>query len=135
MTIGGIYIGPRTVITFGAELLWLGLSTVSLIIVSCASLGEPVTVTSLLLQSFGLVALYLAIFYVMDLYDSALITPTRALLLNLIQATGILLFIIGMVTAGTQVLRLYPREVVAHPLLTIAFVLIARLAIKHTPNP
>jgi exopolysaccharide biosynthesis polyprenyl glycosylphosphotransferase len=135
MSIGGIYIGPRTVITFGAELLWLGLSTVSLIIVSCASLGEPVTVTSLLLQSFGLVALYLAIFYVMDLYDSALITPTRALFLNLVQATGILLVIIGMVTAGTQVLRLDPRVVVAHTLLTIAFVLIARLAIEHTANP
>jgi exopolysaccharide biosynthesis polyprenyl glycosylphosphotransferase len=135
MSIGGIYIGPRTVITFGAELLWLGLSTVSLIIVNCASLGEPVTVTALLLQSFVIVALYLAIFYMMDLYDSALITPTRALILNLVQATGILLVIIGMVTAGTQVLRLDPRVVVAHTLLTIAFVLIARLAIEHTANP
>ena len=110
MSIGGIYIGPRTVITFGAELLWLGLSTLLLIIVNCASLGEPVTLTALLLQSFVIVALYLAIFYVMDLYDSALITPTRDLMLNLVQATGILLVIIGMVTAGTDVLHLNPRR-------------------------
>ena len=95
MSIGGIYIGPRTMVTFGAELLWLGLSTIALILVNHASLGEPLTVTALFFQTFVLVALYLATFYVMDLYDSALITPTRALLLNLVQATGILLVIVG----------------------------------------
>jgi exopolysaccharide biosynthesis polyprenyl glycosylphosphotransferase len=134
MSIGGVYIGPRTMITFGAELLWLGLSTFLLITVNCASLGEPLTLTALLFQTFGLVALYLAIFYAMDLYDSALMTPTKALLLNLVQATGILLVIIGIVTAGTHVLRLDPRVVLVHTLLTIAFVLIARLAIEHSAD-
>lgn len=134
MSIGGIYIGPRTVVTFGAELLWLGLSTIALILVNYASLGEPLTVTALFLQTFVLVALYLATFYVMDLYDSALITPTRALLLNLVQATGILLVIVGMVTAGTHILSLDSRVVLAHTLLTIAFVLIARLAIEHSAD-
>lgn len=135
MSIGGIYIGPRIVITFGAELLWLGLSTVSLIIASCASLGEPLTVPALLLQTFVLVALYLAIFYVMDLYDSALMMPTRALLLNLVQATGMLLVIIGIVTAGTDILSLDSRVVFAHTVLTVAFVLIARLAVEHIAGP
>jgi len=134
VSIGGIYIGPRTVVTFGAELLWLGLSTIALILVNYASLGEPLTVTALFLQTFVLVALYLATFYVMDLYDSALITPTRALLLNLVQATGILLVIVGMVTAGTHILSLDSRVVLAHTLLTIAFVLIARLAIEHSAD-
>jgi|ERR1017187_4595934 exopolysaccharide biosynthesis polyprenyl glycosylphosphotransferase len=134
MPIGGIYIGLRILTTFGAELLWLGLSTVLLVIVNCASLNEPLTLTALLSQTSGVVALYVAIFYVMDLYDSALMTSTRALLLNLAQATGIFLVIIGVVTAGTHVLSLDPRLVLAHTLLTIAFVLIARLAIEHSAN-
>jgi exopolysaccharide biosynthesis polyprenyl glycosylphosphotransferase len=135
MSIGGIYIGPRTVITFSAELLWLGMSTILLITVNRVSLGDSLTLTAILLQALVLVALYLAIFYVMDLYDSALLTPTRGLLLNLVQAAGILLVIIGIVAAGTHVLRLNPRVVFVHTALTIAFVLIARLAIEHSADP
>ena len=132
MSIGGIYIGSRSVIAFGAETLWLGLSTLLLVTVNSIWFGELLTLSTLLIQTFLLVALYLAVFYVMDLYDSALLTPTRDLLLNLVQAAGIFLIIIGMVTAGTHALKLNPSVVLAHALLTIAFVLIARLAIEHS---
>ncbi|MFZ1889098.1 MAG: sugar transferase [Candidatus Binataceae bacterium] len=135
MSIGGIYIGPRTLITFSAELLWLGLSTVFLVIVNCASLGEPLTLSALIFQTTAVVSLYMAIFYVMDLYDSALMSFTGALLLNLVQATGILLVIVGVVTAGTHVLNLNPRLMIAHTLLTVLFVLLARLAIQHSSIP
>jgi len=132
MSIGGIYIGPRTLITFGAELVWLGASAVLLVVVNCGSLGEPLTLTAVLFQSTAVVVLYVAIFYVMDLYDSTLMGFTRVLLLNLAQATGILLVIIGVVTAGTHLLRLDPRLVLAHTLLTVIFVLAARYAVQHS---
>ena len=101
MSIGGIYIGPRILITFGAELLWLGLSTVLLVIVNCASLGEPLTFSALLFQTFSVVFLYMAIFYVMDLYDPAFMGFTGTLLLNLVQAIGIFLVIVGVVMADS----------------------------------
>ena len=135
MSIGGIYIGPRILFTFGAELLWLGLSTVLLVIVNCASLNVPLTLNLLVFQSSAVVALYMAIFYVMDLYDLALMSFTGALLLNLVQATGILFVIVGVVTAGTHVLNLDPRLMIAHTLLTVVFVLLARLAIEHSAIP
>lgn len=135
MSIGGIYIGPRIMITFGAELLWLGLSTVLLVIVNCASLNEPLTLSALLFQTSAVVFLYMAIFYVMDLYDQALLSFTGALLLNLVQATGILLVIVGIVTAGTHVLNMDPRLMFAHTLLTVIFVLLARLAIQRSSIP
>lgn len=132
MSIGGIYIGPRILITFGAELLWLGLSALLLVTLNCASLNEPVSLASLLFQTLGVVGLYVAVFYVMDLYDAALMSFTRALLLNLIQATGILLVAVGLVTAGTHILNLDPRLMLAHTLLTVLFILLARLAIEHS---
>ena len=134
MSIGGIYIGPRTLMTFGAEFAWLGASAVLLVIVNFGSLGEPLTLTALLFQSSAVVTLYVAIFYVMDLYDSELMGFTRTLLLNLAQATGILLVIIGVVTAGTHFLRLDARLVLAHTLLTVIFVLLARYAFQHSAS-
>jgi len=134
MSIGEIYIGPRILITFGAELLWLGLSTVVLVILNCASLGEPFTLAGLFIQTSGVVGLYIAIFYVMDLYDAALMTSPRAIMLNLLQAAGFLLIILGMVTAGLHVLKLDTRLVIAHTFLTVVFVMTARLAIEYSTN-
>ncbi len=135
MSVGGIYIGPRVLITFSAELLWLGLSTVLLVIVNCATLNEPLTLSALVFQTSAVVILYMVIFYVMDLYDSALMSFSGTLLLNLIQATGILLVMVGVVTAGTHVLNLDPRLMFAHTILTVGFVLLARLAIQHSVIP
>ncbi|MHB8383237.1 MAG: sugar transferase, partial [Candidatus Binataceae bacterium] len=58
-----------------------------------------------------------------------------AMLLNLVQATGLLLLIVGVVTAVTHILNLDPRLMIAHTLLTVAFVLLARLAIERSAIP
>ena len=106
-----------------------------LVIVNCATLNEPLTLSALVFQTSAVVILYMVIFYVMDLYDSALMSFSGTLLLNLVQATGILLVIIGVVTAGTHILNLDPRLMIAHTLLTVVFVLLARLAIQRSAIP
>ena len=135
MYVGGIYIGSRVLLTFGAELLWLGLSTSLLVIVNCAALEDPLTLTTLLYQTSAVVGLYIATFYVMDLYDSTVLTSIRALLLNLLEAIGVLFVIIGTVMASTHLFSFDPRLLFAHTLITVIFVLVARLAIDHSANP
>jgi lipopolysaccharide/colanic/teichoic acid biosynthesis glycosyltransferase len=131
MSVGGIYIAPRSLIAFSSELLWLAISAALLVIVNGAFVQQPISLSLLLYQSSMIVAIYISIFYMMDLYDLDLVTPRRALLINLAQSIGLLSVIIGGLEAGTRILRLDPRLAAAHLLLTALFVISARAVIDH----
>ena len=79
-----------------------------------------------------IIAIYLSVFYLMDLYQENFLEPGRDLLLNLTQAGCIVAFVIGAVEVSTKVLPFHPFLTVAHLLLTAAFVICARAAIQHT---
>jgi lipopolysaccharide/colanic/teichoic acid biosynthesis glycosyltransferase len=132
MSVSGIYIAPRSLITFSSELLWLAISAVLLMIVNSRGVPEPLSFALLAYQSSIIVGIYISIFYMMDLYDLDLVTPRRALLINLTQSMGLLCMIVGGLEAGTRILRIDPRLAAVHLLLTAFFVISTRAVIDHT---
>jgi exopolysaccharide biosynthesis polyprenyl glycosylphosphotransferase len=129
MSVGGIYIAPRSLIAFGAEFLWLIFSAIALVIINSAATKEPLSGMVLLSQTGTVVGTYLAIFFLMDLYGQEVMTPGRALLLNLAQALALLCVVIGILAIGTTILPVDPYFALAHVFLTAIFVICARITI------
>ena len=129
MSVGGIYIAPRSLITFSAELIWLILSGVALVLINGAASHEPLSGIVLLSQTAVLLGTYLTIFFLMDLYAQEVMTPGRALLLNLGQALALLCVVFGILAIGTTILRVDPYLALVHVLITAVFVVCARSAI------
>jgi exopolysaccharide biosynthesis polyprenyl glycosylphosphotransferase len=132
MSVFEIYIAPRSLIAFGAELVWLVLSALALCVIANTSIHGHIAPMSLADQVSVIIAIYLSVFYLMDLYQENFLEPGRDLLLNLTQAGCIVAFVIGAVEVSTKVLPFHPFLTVAHLLLTAAFVICARAAIQHT---
>ena len=135
MSFGGIYIAPRGLITLSAEVIWLALSTIVLVAINCASMQEPLNGALVLNQTAAVVMVYVTIFYLMDLYSLVLLTARRALLLNLVQAAGLVCAAIGVLGILTPVLRFSPALIFSHLLLTALFVVCARAVIDHMDHP
>ena len=108
MSVAGIYIAPRSLIAFSAELIWLILSGVALVLISGSVSHEPLSGMVLLSQTAVLLGTYLTIFFLMDLYAQEVMTPGRALLLNLVQALALLCAVFGILAIGTTILRVDP---------------------------
>jgi len=130
MSLSGLYVGPRRLITFSSEVLWLAISTALLVVLNGSS-AQHHSIALLAYQSTAIVAIYISIFYLMDLYDLDLVTPRRALLINLAQSIGLVCITLGGLEAGTRILRLDPRLALAHLLLTALFVVSGRALIDH----
>src|ERR1700730_3782047 len=135
MSFGGIYIAPRGLITLSAEVIWLALSTIVLVAINCASMQEPPNAALVLNQTAVVVMVYVTIFYLMDLYNLDLVTARRALLLNLVQAAGLVCAAIGVLGILTPALRFSPALIFSHILLTALFVVCARAVIDHVDHP
>ena len=135
MSFGGIYIAPRGLITLSAEVIWLALSTIVLVAINCASMQEPLNGALVLNQTAAVVMVYVTIFYLMDLYSLVLLTARRALLLNLVQAAGLVCAAIGVLGILTPALRFSPALIFSHILLTALFVVCARAVIDHVDHP
>ncbi len=129
MSVGGIYIAPRSLIAFSAELIWLILSGVALVLISGSVSHEPLSGMVLLSQTAVLLGTYLTIFFLMDLYAQEVMTLGRALLLNLVQALALLCAVFGILAIGTTILRVDPYLALVHVFLTAVFVVCARSAI------
>lgn len=134
MSVGGIYIPPRSLIAFSAELLWLMFSAVALVLLSRATTNEPVSGMFLLSQTAVLVGTYLTIFFLMDLYAREVMTPGKALLLCLAQALALLCVVFGILKIGTTILRVDPYLALVHVLLTAVFVVCARSVIDRAAD-
>src|ERR1700722_15220073 len=132
MSVCEIYIAPRSLIAFGAELIWLILSALALCVISNTPIHEHIAPASLVDQVAVIIAIYVSVFYLMDLYQESFLKPGRDLLLNLTQAGCIVTFVIGAVEVSTTVLPFHPFLTAAHFLLTAAFVICARAAIQYT---
>jgi exopolysaccharide biosynthesis polyprenyl glycosylphosphotransferase len=135
MSFGGIYIAPRGLITLSAEVIWLALSTMVLVAINCTSMQEPLSATLVLNQTAAVVMVYVAIFFLMDLYSPDLVTAGRALLLNLDQAAGLVCVAIGVLGFLTPLLRFSPALIFSHILLTALFVVCARAVIDRVDHP
>lgn len=135
MSFGGIYIAPRGLITLSAEVIWLTLSTIVLVAINCASMQEPLNATLVVNQTAAVVMVYVAIFYVMDLYTLDLVSARRTLLLNLVQAAGLVCAAVGVLGTFTPLLRFNPALIFSHILLTALFVVCARTVINNMSHP
>lgn len=129
MSVGGIYITPRSLIAFSAEFIWVMLSAVALVVISSAATNEPLSGRLVLSQAALLLAIYLTIFFLMDLYAWDVMTPGRALLLNLGQALAVLCVVFGILVIGTKILSVDPYLALVHLFLTAIFVICARSTI------
>ncbi len=135
MSFGGIYIASRGVVTISAEVIWLALSAIVLVALNCAWIHQSLTATIVLDQTAAVVTIYIAIFYLMDLYNVDLVFARRALFLNLLQAVGLVCVAFGIFGIFTPLLRFSPSLMFAHLLLTALFVLCARAAIGRMTAP
>jgi hypothetical protein len=128
VSIAGQYVSWRTLLTFAAESLWLLGSSIALVAVRQWIFQEPLAPLFIAGEAGILSAIYLTVFYLMDLYDLDLVTPRRILLLNLTQAVGLLCIAIALFERAG--LLLFPaRWVIMHLLLTVAFILATRAVI------
>jgi exopolysaccharide biosynthesis polyprenyl glycosylphosphotransferase len=134
MTVGEIYIAPRSLITFGTELLWLVLSALALCSIGNASMAARIAPVSLIDQTAIIIAIYLSIFYLMDLYQQDLLEPGRTLFFNLTQAACLVFFAIGGIEIWTKLLPFEPLLTFGHLLLTAAFVICARATMQQIGN-
>jgi exopolysaccharide biosynthesis polyprenyl glycosylphosphotransferase len=134
MTLGEIYIAPRSLIAFGTELLWLVLSASMLCAIGNASINTRIASISLISQTAIIIAIYLSIFYLMDLYQQDLLEPGPTLFLNLTQAGCLVFVTIGGLEIWTKLLPFEPLLTFGHFLLTAAFVLCARATIREIGN-
>jgi exopolysaccharide biosynthesis polyprenyl glycosylphosphotransferase len=135
MSFSGIYIAPRGLMTFSAEVIWFALSAIVLVEINGASIKEPLNATLFLNQTAAVVMIYVTIFYVMDLYNLDLAAARRTLLLNLVQAAGLVCTAIGILGILNPQLRFSPPLIFSHILLTALFVVCARAAIDHVGHP
>src|SRR5580692_6318528 len=101
MSVFEIYIAPRSLIAFGAELVWLVLSALALCVIANTSIHEHIAPVSLADQVAVIIAIYLSVFYLMNLYQENFLELGRDLLLNLMQAGCIVAFVIGAVEVST----------------------------------
>src|SRR5437588_2923948 len=83
------YLGSRTGIFLNAELAWFALSAAVLAVVGELRANEFPNSRLAFGQAGTLLFVYLLAFYLMDLYDLDILTPRRALLLKLMQATAL----------------------------------------------
>jgi lipopolysaccharide/colanic/teichoic acid biosynthesis glycosyltransferase len=129
MSIGGIYIAPRGLVTFLSEFLWLALSSAMLVGVGCWAQKQVPTAALVLDRSLIIVTAYVAAFYLMDLYAGEMLKPRRALLQNLGQAVGLMCIGLGLLTLATRGVPFAPPLVLTHASLTVLFVIVGRTAI------
>lgn len=135
MSFGGIYIFPRRLIILSADFIWLALSAIALVTINCASMREPLNPTLALNQAAAVVMVYISIFYLMDLYDLSLVSAQRELLLNLVEAAGLVCAALGVLGALMPLLRFSPALIFSHILLTALFVVYARVVINNVSYP
>ena len=135
MSFGRIYIASRGVVTISAEVIWLAMSAIVLVALNCTWIHQPLNMTLVLNQTVAVVTIYIAIFYLMDLYNVDLVFARRALFLNLLQAVGLVCVAFGVLGIFTPFLRFSPSLVFLHLLLTALFVICARAAIGRLGNP
>jgi exopolysaccharide biosynthesis polyprenyl glycosylphosphotransferase len=135
MSFGGIYIIPRRLVALSADVIWLALSAIALVTINCASMREPLNPALALNQAAAVVMVYLGIFYLMDLYDLSLVSAQRELLLNLVEAAGLVCAALGVLGALMPLLRFSPTLIFSHILLTALFVVYARAVINNVSYP
>jgi len=134
VSVGKIYIAPRSLVAFGAELFWLVLSALALCSIGNTSIDAHVAAGSLIQQMALVISIYLLVFYFMDLYEPDLLEPGRALLRNLTQAGCVVCFLIGGLEISTELLPLDPFLTLAHLMFTAVFVVCARTLIQWMDN-
>lgn len=123
---GNRYVNVRTLMTLGVETVWLAGSSVALVLLNQMWVQRLQPMSVVLERAGSLAAVYLAVFFLMDLYDLDMVTPRRALVLNLIQALGLVCVIVGALKAGFWILRIRPWFILAHLALTAVVVVSAR---------
>jgi exopolysaccharide biosynthesis polyprenyl glycosylphosphotransferase len=119
----------RSALIFGLELLWLAASGAALVKLSNVLTEQPPD-PLLSLNELGVVVFtYVFAFYVMDLYDLDVVAARRALVLNLVQALGVVCVTIGLLERCFDGLSLPLKLVLFHAGLTAIFVIAARTVV------
>jgi exopolysaccharide biosynthesis polyprenyl glycosylphosphotransferase len=128
-TVLGRCLRSRKALIFALELLWLVASGVALVKLSHVLTEEPPD-PLLSFSELGIVVfIYLFAFYLMDLYDLAVVAAQHALVLNLTQALGLVCVAIGLLEQCVDGLSLPLKLVLFHTGLTASFVIAARTAV------
>ena len=133
MSVSGIYISPRNLVAFSVEFLWFAFSGVLLVTMNSATTQAPLSSIEVLDQAAAIVAIYVTIFFLMDLYDLELLSAWRSLLLNLVQAAGLFCVVVGAFELCTRLFMFDPRLVFSQVLLTAVFAICTRALIV-SPN-
>jgi lipopolysaccharide/colanic/teichoic acid biosynthesis glycosyltransferase len=124
-----MYIVPQQLLAFGAELLWLMLSGLVLCAVANTTAYTHAAPTLVIYQASALSAMYLLVFYLMDLYQESSLEPGYTLCLHLVPAVCIGFVVTSGFERETTLLPFRPLLAAVHLLLTAAFMLIARAGI------
>lgn len=132
MSIGSIYIARRRLVTFLCELLWLALSSMLLVVITCLAQREALIPILVLAHALLITAVYVATFYMMDLYVPEQMKPHPALLLSLVRAVGIIFIGFGLLTLATQQMPFAPPLLLTQAALTVLLVIFARSAIDRS---
>jgi exopolysaccharide biosynthesis polyprenyl glycosylphosphotransferase len=122
----GVKARYRSFAILGLESLWLFVTSLVLVILAYRSMGDMPPLQFVAQQAVMLAALYLGVFYMMDLYNFELMTTRRALLLNLVQSLGILCVIFGILEFTTDLLVLNTHQILFQLALVTVFVVAAR---------
>lgn len=123
---GNRYVNVRTLMTLGVETAWLGASCIALVFLNQAWSQRPEPMGVVLEHAGSLVMVYLAVFFLMDLYDLDMVTPRRALVLNLIEALGLICIVVGALKAGFWIIRIRPWFILMHLAVTAVVVVSGR---------
>ena len=125
----GRILRSRLVLVLGVELLWLGASGFALVKLSHALTQEPPDWTLSLNELGAVIFIYAFAFYLMDLYDLDIVAARRALVLNLVQAIGLVCVTFGLLQRGVDGFAIPLRLVLLHAGLTASFVIASRTAV------
>ncbi|MBV8771525.1 MAG: sugar transferase, partial [Deltaproteobacteria bacterium] len=119
----------RVALVLILEMIWLGASGFALVQVSQALTEDPPDWMLSASQLGTVIFIYAFAFYLMDLYDLDIVAPRRALVLNLVQAIGLVCVTIGLLERCFDGLAIPLRLVLFHAGLTASFVIISRTAV------
>jgi lipopolysaccharide/colanic/teichoic acid biosynthesis glycosyltransferase len=127
-TLGRI-LRSKTTLVLALELLWFAGSVVVLVRLSHVLTQVPPDLL-LSLNELGVVTFtYVFAFYLMELYGLDMVATRRALVLNLVQALGLVCITIGLLERCFDGLSLPLKLVLFHAGLTAVFVIAARTAV------
>lgn len=119
----------RVALVLALELIWLGASGFALVKISHVLTEEPPDWMLSASQLGTVIFIYAFAFYLMDLYDLDIVAPRRALVLNLVQAIGLVCVTIGLLERCLDGLAIPLRLVLFHAGLTASFVISSRTAV------